>query len=79
MWCPERGSQAVVGKGLLRVRGECCGALCGTLYGTQIWYAGVLGMFVVGKSLVGKTTVVSNVVSNDACGRAIPTGIEFTS
>ena len=37
--------------------GDAVGMLCGTLYGTQIWYVGVLGMFVLGKSLVGKNTV----------------------
>ena len=54
--------------------------LCGTLYGTQIWYAGVLGMFVLGKSLVGKSLVgKTNVVPNDAHRRVISTVMEFTS
>ena len=48
---------------------------CGTLYGTQIWYAGVLGKSLAGKSLVGKT----NVVPNETHRRVIPTEIKFTS
>ena len=76
MWCPERGRQAVVGKSVLRVRGDAVGMLCGT----QIWYAGVLGMCVLGKSLVGKSLVgKTNVVPNETHRRVIPTEIKFTS
>ena len=55
MWCPERGRQAVAGKSVLR-RDTVVRSVV-RRYGTQIWYAGVLGMFVLGKSLVGKNTV----------------------
>ena len=55
----------------------CYGSV-GVLWYT-VWYAGVLDMFVVGKSIVGKNAVVLKVVSNDAHRWEIPTGMEFTS